>query len=431
MRARVSAELCALDASGAREVLGADSDAALRPLSLLSSRSSFWCIVATASDRFPTHLALLFRPVPCATSSTSSASSRVPAACALRAPDADGSASCAALVDRPAPCHVSPAAVVAYSTGSVRVFDCAGGAALAAFRAFASAPTCVRASPPASDVAAVAHACGGVSLVDAVRASGVLPASQGGIAGAVTSHRMATRAGVPSDVVRVRYGGRDALLVAGDDAFLSLHVLPDGGGSTAGLAAQQAQAQAQQPAAPSLLGRGLGLLRALGAVVDAAPSDVQASLSLHDHGRAVASLFPCYDAAGRAATWVAAADTLGRVLVVDSRSCVVARVLKGYRDAECAWTRPLRGSLTSERLLVVHAPRRGLVEAWRAVGCRVLAQRAPRGSALVQGGGCAGGAFLFDCATCALREVVAEEDEMAAEPSPPAGDAQRDVLPSQ
>lgn len=107
--------------------------------------------------------------------------------------------------------------------------------------------------------------------------------------------------------------------------------------------------------------------------------------------------------------WLAATDILGRVLVLEPRSLVCIRLFKGYRDAQVAWTdaaaagygkqdalplasteapTPVERSATDERkalsspvlahaaaaLLVIYAPRRGLLEAWRMPsGGRVLA----------------------------------------------------------
>ena len=77
--------------------------------------------------------------------------------------------------------------------------------------------------------------------------------------------------------------------------------------------------------------------------------------------------------------WLAATDTLGRVLLLESRSLVMVRVWKGYRDAQCGWTEAAAvgcvgdGTLAgddgcagrpSASLLVVYAPRRELLEIW-------------------------------------------------------------------
>ena len=79
--------------------------------------------------------------------------------------------------------------------------------------------------------------------------------------------------------------------------------------------------------------------------------------------------------------WLAATDTFGRVLLLEPKTLVCARLFKGYRDAQCAWTNAAAAacegssSLGPETpLLVIYAPRRGLLEIWRVpAGGRVLA----------------------------------------------------------
>lgn len=86
--------------------------------------------------------------------------------------------------------------------------------------------------------------------------------------------------------------------------------------------------------------------------------------------------------------WLAATDTLGRVLLLEPKSLVCARLFKGYRDAQCGWTEASHGTCdgASDRhegftdggasvpLLVIYAPRRGLLEIWRAPhGGRIFA----------------------------------------------------------
>jgi hypothetical protein len=56
----------------------------------------------------------------------------------------------------------------------------------------------------------------------------------------------------------------------------------------------------------------------------------------------------------------AACDNLGRVLVVDVSQGIVSRIFKGCRDAEVAWT-----TSSSVSTLVVHSPRRFVVEGWQ------------------------------------------------------------------
>jgi hypothetical protein len=81
--------------------------------------------------------------------------------------------------------------------------------------------------------------------------------------------------------------------------------------------------------------------------------------------------------------WAACCDSLGRVLLIDVASCVVLKMLKGYREAQAAWFIPSSSSssellntnkeataaaaatATTSALLVVYAPRRGVVELWK------------------------------------------------------------------
>ena len=90
--------------------------------------------------------------------------------------------------------------------------------------------------------------------------------------------------------------------------------------------------------------------------------------------------------------WLAATDSLGRVMLLEPRSLVCLTIFKGYRDAQIAWAyapprTPADGggggasngaadggdgvggasvaSGAQGALLVIYAPRRGLLEAWR------------------------------------------------------------------
>lgn len=75
--------------------------------------------------------------------------------------------------------------------------------------------------------------------------------------------------------------------------------------------------------------------------------------------------------------WGACCGSLGRVLLIDVASCIVLKMLKGYREAQAAWFIPssehTKDSITTaSALLVVFAPRRGVVELWKPhVGVRV------------------------------------------------------------
>ena len=80
--------------------------------------------------------------------------------------------------------------------------------------------------------------------------------------------------------------------------------------------------------------------------------------------------------------YVAAADTLGRVLVVDTvAGCVVVRMLKGYRAAVCAWCWRAAGGAggaggdggadadeLARVYLAVHTPLRRIVDVWAVAG---------------------------------------------------------------
>lgn len=81
-------------------------------------------------------------------------------------------------------------------------------------------------------------------------------------------------------------------------------------------------------------------------------------------------------------TWASCCDSLGRILLVDTGSMVVVRVLKGYRDAQAVWMVGSSEEKNGEKkggkgkLLAVYAPRRGVVEVWDAVnGVRVSSKQ--------------------------------------------------------
>lgn len=66
--------------------------------------------------------------------------------------------------------------------------------------------------------------------------------------------------------------------------------------------------------------------------------------------------------------WLAATDSLGRVTVFEPKSLVATRIFKGYRDAQLGWTDAASANvdaLKTAALLVIYAPRRGLLEVWR------------------------------------------------------------------
>ncbi|KIY95679.1 hypothetical protein MNEG_12282 [Monoraphidium neglectum] len=95
---------------------------------------------------------------------------------------------------------------------------------------------------------------------------------------------------------------------------------------------------------------------------------------LHDDPRKLGPLVPA-----PAGALLAAADNLGRVLLVNGANMAVLRMWKGYRDAQCGWALPPDGHPWAHHglLLVLHAPRRDLIEVWAPrSGARVAAARA-------------------------------------------------------
>lgn len=76
-----------------------------------------------------------------------------------------------------------------------------------------------------------------------------------------------------------------------------------------------------------------------------------------------------------------ATDGFGRVLLVDTRACVITRMWKGYRDAQCGWI------VGKSLYLVIHAPRRGILEVWKMRhGSRISAQSIGSGWKLIPAG---------------------------------------------
>jgi hypothetical protein len=94
-----------------------------------------------------------------------------------------------------------------------------------------------------------------------------------------------------------------------------------------------------------------------------------------DARRAVGALAP--SPCGR---WAAAADSLGRVLLLDAAGPTVLRLFKGYRDGQVAWAVLDAGDgCGAEALLAIYAPLRAVVELWRPLaGERLGAAPAPR-----------------------------------------------------
>eukprot|EP01061_Rhynchopus_euleeides_P045393 TRINITY_DN8131_c0_g1_i3.p1 TRINITY_DN8131_c0_g1~~TRINITY_DN8131_c0_g1_i3.p1 ORF type:complete len:465 (+),score=134.09 TRINITY_DN8131_c0_g1_i3:1304-2698(+) len=88
----------------------------------------------------------------------------------------------------------------------------------------------------------------------------------------------------------------------------------------------------------------------------AAPVTVNAEQEFQDTKREFESV--SVDYTGR---YVAAADNLGRVAVVDTTLFTIVRLLKGYRQATVLWLPP---SADAGYTFLVHLPRRGIIEVW-------------------------------------------------------------------
>lgn len=116
---------------------------------------------------------------------------------------------------------------------------------------------------------------------------------------------------------------------------------------------------------------------------DIAANEIPVSLSvrwgLYDTHRQINSILEAPTRGG--GCLAVAVDGFGRVSLVDTRACVIMRMWKGYRDAQCGW---MLGGEGGGLYLVIHAPRRGLVEVWKMRhGARVCAQSVGAGWRLV------------------------------------------------
>lgn len=126
------------------------------------------------------------------------------------------------------------------------------------------------------------------------------------------------------------------------------------------------------------------------------PVNLHASFEFHDAPRKVE--FCSIDPDGRLA---AAADGLGRVLLIDLASKQLIRMWKGFRDASCYWLQtesPRQQRPTNEPIspwrhgkqkkpllhLVIHSRQRRVVEVWRVRhGSRVCSIQVGRGSRIL------------------------------------------------
>ncbi|EFC44541.1 predicted protein [Naegleria gruberi] len=76
--------------------------------------------------------------------------------------------------------------------------------------------------------------------------------------------------------------------------------------------------------------------------------------------------------------YLATSDSLGRILIFDLSTMTVMKVFKGYREAHCYWffTGSEPENMNSEsniELLLIFAPRRGILECWTIDGRRLYA----------------------------------------------------------
>ena len=83
-------------------------------------------------------------------------------------------------------------------------------------------------------------------------------------------------------------------------------------------------------------------------------------------------------------------DSFGRVILLDTAGATMVRMWKGYRDAQTGWATAPSSVEHGEHaarectFLVIHAPRRSLLEIWAMrSGGRVAAYNVPEGATLV------------------------------------------------
>ncbi|KAL7684647.1 putative rab3-GAP regulatory subunit, rab3GAP regulatory subunit [Plasmopara halstedii] len=114
-------------------------------------------------------------------------------------------------------------------------------------------------------------------------------------------------------------------------------------------------------------GRHAGFLQSDADAIDAAAEHVPAPIGMtrsiyEDERRRCKGLV--LSPSGKLA---AVADSLGRILLIDTLRMVVIRMWKGYRNAQCGWIQGLERNCWRPGLyLVIYSAQRGIVELWRA-----------------------------------------------------------------
>lgn len=96
------------------------------------------------------------------------------------------------------------------------------------------------------------------------------------------------------------------------------------------------------------------------------PIIVSERLGIYDQPRGA-----CSAALSPDRKFLAVADTLARVTIIDIEAMLVLRIWKGYRNAQCAWLLVNENSAdpSSKKslCLIIYAPKRGILEIWKAV----------------------------------------------------------------
>ena len=115
--------------------------------------------------------------------------------------------------------------------------------------------------------------------------------------------------------------------------------------------------------------------------------------------------------------WIAMADSLGRILLVERSTRQIVRLWKGFRDASCHWLVPKAGG---PLCLVIHSRQRRRIEVWRVRhGGRVLALAVGRDAQVlpVSGGTAAAAPCLWTAAPHRLEWMQVPPTAAAEAPS--------------